>query len=349
VATLRSQFTQALTTIEINGGKAERAQASHREIRDLLEADATLCDWGVNTRLIGSYSRDSGIYPGKDVDVFVRLDQLDTDATPKDVYNAVWGPLAEHYGDAKDGGRATGQARSVKISFPDPEHPDDDNAGFAIDAVPAVRDGDHWAVPTKDRSRWAGSTGRWVTTDPERFGTMSSQLSTSSSSPTVGGRNAYKPIVKLMRQARRAHLGERRPGGLYVEFATYHAWHQGLVYGDEWDPLLARTLRQVANRFATAHYLPLIDPAIGTAVEPALTDDDWANASRVFRDLADLADQALSADDCKAAAKWREILGGNDRADPVFPLPAGCDANGFRIATIAAVTSRGSNEARGFG
>lgn len=349
MATLRSQFSQALTNIEINGEKAERAQASHREIRDLLEADTTLCDWGVDTKLIGSYSRDSGIYPGKDVDVFVRLDELDTDATPKDVYNAVWEPLADEYGDANEGGRATAQARSVKISFPDPENPDDDNAGFAVDAVPAVRDGDHWAVPTKDRSRWAGSTGRWVTTDPERFGMLSSQLSTSSSSPAVGGRNAYKPIVKLMRQARRTHLGDRRPGGLYVEFATYHAWQQGLVFGDEWDPLLARTLRQVASRFATAHYLPLIDPAIGTAVEPALTEDDWVNASGVFADLADLADEALSADECKAAVKWREILGGNDRADPVFPLPSGCDANGFRIATIAAVTSRGSNEARGFG
>ena len=113
--------------------------------------------------------------------------------------------------------------------------------------------------------------------------------------------------------------------------------------------MFARTLRQVANRFATAHYLPLVDPALGTAVEPDLSDDDWANASQTFSDLADLADEALSADECKAAVKWREILGGNDRADPAFPLPSGCDANGFRIATIAAVTSRGSNEARGFG
>ncbi len=349
MATLRSQFTQALTNIEINGEKADRAKESHREIRDLLAADTQLCDWGVDTKLIGSYSRDSGIYPGKDVDVFVRLDELDTSTTPKDVYNAVWEPLEGEYGDAKEGGRATAQARSVKISFPDPDNPEDDNAGFAVDAVPAVRDGDHWAVPTKDRSRWAGSTGRWVTTDPVRFGEFSSALSVSDSSPSVGGRNAYKPIVKLMRQARRTHLDVRRPGGLYVEFATYHAWYQGLVYGDEWDPLFARTLRQAAHRFASAHYLPVIDPALGTAVEPNLSQDDWENAAQVFSDLADLAEEALAADDCKAAVKWREILGGNGRADPVFPLPPGCDANGFRIGAVAAVSSRGSNEARGFG
>ncbi len=349
MATLRNQFTQALTNIEINGDKADRAKASHREIRDLLEADTQLCDWGVTTVLIGSYSRDSGIYPGKDVDVFIRLSELDTSATPKDVYNAVWAPLEEEYGDAKDDGRAAAQARSVKIAFPDPDDPEDENAGFAVDAVPAVRDGDHWAVPTKDRSRWAGSTGRWVTTDPERFGDLSSALSVSSSSASVGGRNAYKPVIKLMRQARRTHLGTRRPGGLYVEFATYHAWHQGLIYGDEWDTLFARTLRQVANRFGSAHYLPLIDPALGTAVEPNLSDDDWANAAQVFSDLADLADEALPADDCMAAVKWREILGGNDRADPAFPLPPGCDANGFRIGSVVGVSSRGSNEARGFG
>jgi SMODS domain-containing protein len=349
MATLRNQFNQALINIEVNGAKADRAKAAHEEIRKVLEPDEQLKAWGVDTKLIGSYGRDTGIYPGKDVDVFVKFTWLDTTATPKDVYDAVWACLKSAYGDVAEGGRAEAQARSVKVSFPDPDNPNDENAGFAVDAVPAVRDGEHWAIPTKDRGRWSESAGRWVTTDPEEFGELSRALSTSSSSPVVGNRNAYKPVVKLMRQARRAHLGERRPGGLYIEFATYEAWKHGLISGEEWDPLLAATLRRVANRLASASHLPFVDPALGTSVEPRPSDEDLAHAASVFSGLADLGGEAVAADDCLAAVKWRSILGGNDRADPVFPLPPGCDANGFPISAIAAVAGRGSNEARGFG
>lgn len=347
MATLRSQFSSALTNIEVNGEKQARAIAAHTEIQDLLAADEKLREWGVNTRLIGSYSRHTARYPGKDVDVFARFENLDTSAKPRTVYERVEEVLVESYGHKDDGGRATPQDRSVKVDFPDPDD-DDEIEAFAVDAVPAVRDGQRWAIPTKDRKRWAESTGRWVTTDPERFGKLSSDLSTSNSSPSVGGQDAYKPIVKLMRQLCHVHLGERRPGGLYVEFAAYDAWTSGLVSGDEWDPLLAQTLRAVGDRFGSAPIWPLIDPGLGTAAAPALADDVWTHASDVFLGLADLADEAVAGEKCAAAAKWRTILGENERGQ-VFPLPDGCDARGFPISSIAAVTSVGTNEARKFG
>ena len=318
MATLRSQFTSALTNIQVNGDKQARAIEAHTEIQDLLSADDQLSEWGINTRLIGSYSRDTAIYPGKDVDVFARLGELDTDATPRGVYERVETVLVDEYGLVADGGRATPQARSVKIDFPDPDD-DDANAAFAIDAVPAVRDGERWAIPTKDRNRWAASTGRWVTTNPEHFAQISSDLSTSTLSPSVGGRNAYKPIVKLTRQARRTHLGDRRPGGLYTEFAVYDVWNSGLITGDEWDTLFATTLRRVANRFGNNTLIPLTDPGLGTAVSPELAYEDWQHAKNKFLELADLADEALTSDDCKAAFNWRKILGENDRGQ-VFPL-----------------------------
>jgi hypothetical protein len=346
MATLRNQFSQTLTNIEVNGSKAERAQAAHSEIRQLLERDATLCEWGIDTVLIGSYSRYTGIYPGKDVDVFTRLMNLDTDARPKDVFEEVRKVLLDAYGDVDNGGRASPQARSIKVVFGDD---DDPNSDFAVDAVPAVRDGAQWAIPTKDRNRWAERVGRWVSTDPEKLGALSSALSTTTSSPVVGGRNAYKPIVKLMRQARRTHLGERRPGGLYIEIATYETWNSGLVSGDEWDTLFAQTLRRVSDRLASAQYAPLLDPALGTAIAPAPSEAELASAGDTFKQLAATADEALVADDCLAAAKWRDILGGNDRADPVFPLPPGCSADGTRNVNIAPVRTRGTDEARGFG
>ena len=349
MATLRSQFSQALTNIEINGKKAQRASAAQQEIRSVLEADEQLREWGVDTILIGSYSRDTGIYPGKDVDVFVKLTLLDTSAMPREVYDAVWDALMREYGDAKEGGRATQQARSIKVSFPDEDDPDDENAGFSADAVPAVKDGPRWAIPTNNRNRWADSGGRWVTTDPERFGALSSELSTSAASPSVGDQNAYKPNVKLARQARRTHIEDRRPGGLYIEFAVYEAWRAGLVAGSEWDPLFAQTLRRVGDRLAIPPSVPLLDPALGTPVEPPVSDEDLLGAAETFRKLADLADEAVAAANCEAAAKWREILGGNNRADPVFPWPPGCGEQGAAAGSIAVITARGREEAEGFG
>lgn len=97
-----------------------------------------------------------------------------------------------------------------------------------------------------------------------------------------------------------------------------------------------------------APYVPIVDPGMGTAVAPALNDDVWTHAGGVFTSLADLADEAVAAEKCAAAAKWREILGENER-DQVFPLPAGCDARGFPISAVAPVAGSGTNEARKFG
>lgn len=170
---LNEQFSQALTRIEVNGHKKQRAIEAHTEIQGLLAQDPRLQIWGINTRLIGSYGRQTAIYPGKDVDVFAHLENLSTAVSPQDVYNGVWAVLVSEYGSVDQGGRATPQARSIKIDFSDPS---DRNASFAVDVVPAVRQGERWAIPTKDRDLWAPGQTRWVTTDPERFGELSRLL-----------------------------------------------------------------------------------------------------------------------------------------------------------------------------
>ncbi len=342
---LHEQFDQALTNIEVNGEKRQRAIDAHTEIQDLLADDEQLRTWGINTRLIGSYSRKTAIYPGKDVDVFARFENLDMSASPEAVYGRVEEVLVQKYGHVANGGRATPQARSIKVDFPDSRGT---NASLAVDAVPAVRHGIRWAIPTKDRNLWVPGQTRWVTTDPERFGVLSSELNMASWSPAVGAQGAYKPVVKLMRQAREVHLGDQKPGGLYVEFAVYGVWVNRQVTGSEWGRLFASTLSHVANRFSLASLQPLVDPGLGTPVDPSLDVTQWEQASAIFSNLANLASEALKASRCEAALKWRQILGTNARGE-VLPLPPGCGSTGPAAASLTTVAATRPSEAQGFG
>ena len=332
----RQQFEQTLTNIEVNGQKRDRAIEAHTEIRELLQQDERLKEWGVEPILIGSYGRRAGIYPGKDVDIFLRFTNLDTRAEPKAVFDAVWRVIVQKYGQYGQGnGRAQQQARSVKVRFPDPSGASETHGDFSIDAVPAVRDGELWAIPTKDQNRWVGGEGRWVTTGAVLFGELSEELNQSPAIPMVGNRQAYKPMVKLIRQIREVHLGDRRPGGLYLEFMTFEAWRSGLVVGGEWDTLLAQTLQYIADRLARATLDPLGDPVLGTPVDPPLSENEIKQAAAVFSKVAVAANRAVGLDAAEAAAEWRRILGGNERANHVFPTPP--NAGGQGSATTSAI------------
>ena len=355
MANLRNQFAQALTNIEINGQKRKRAIDAHTEIRELLQQDEQLKEWGVEPLLIGSYGRDTGIYPGKDVDVFLRFTRLDTRAEPRAVFNAVWRVIVRKYGQyGQVGGRAQQQARSVKVLFPDSDRIS--GGDFSVDAVPAVRHGGLWAIPTKDQNRWVEGEGRWVTTGAVLFGDLSTELNQSASSPKVGERPAYKPIVKLVRQIRETHLGDTRPGGLYLEFVTFEAWRSRPVAGSEWDVLLARTLQCIADRFHRAGVNPLLDPVLGTPVDPPLSAGQVEQAASIFGKLAAAANRALLMNDTDAATEWRKILGGNDRANPVLPYPPNTGGSvGSTVATTGVGVASGTgattrqNEAHRFG
>jgi hypothetical protein len=348
--TLSTEFRLAVRNVTISGKKEQRAIDAHTEVRKLLEADPELCGWGIDTRLIGSYARHTARYPGKDVDVILRFTRLSTSDDPGVVYDGAARVLIKKYGerDVDPGGRVTKQPRSLKVAFTDPDQPDSD-LSFSIDAVPAVPWGDHWGIPNRDTDRWQDPDPaiRWVLTSPIQFADDSETLSTSESSPTVGGDNAYCPVVRLLRQVRHVHLGEDRPGGLYTEVAAYHAWQQNAVRGDSWAQLLAESLRQVASQFRTAATAGMTDPVLGTAMKPELTREQWTNAADVFERLAVQADEALGSDRCRAAYLWRQILGENDLG-PVLPLPSGCDANGMPLAAAASVAYTGSDEPRGF-
>jgi Second Messenger Oligonucleotide or Dinucleotide Synthetase domain len=332
VETLPQQFEDALRRIEISSDRRAQAMAAHEEVRSLLEAGPGLLAWGVDTTLIGSYSRSTAIHPGKDVDVFVRLTELDRSTSPEVVFEAVRDVLVAQYGP-----RASAQTRSVKIDF------DSDGEGFAVDAVPAVHAGQRWAIPDRDTARWSGGASGegWVETDPERLGKLTTATN---SGVSVGGRGAYVPTVKLLRQTRRHHLDEARPGGLYFELLAYWAFDHG-VGGGSFAELLAAALRYAANQLVGSEQL--VDPAIGSAYDPQPNPAERAMAAECFDDLATRAETALMSSRCKAAVLWRGILGENARGR-CFPIPAGCDEDGHEMKNIFAVAATGSQEPAGF-
>lgn len=346
---LTPQFSKAIGNVSVTSAKSARTIAAHTEVRELLKGDATLKAWGIDSILIGSYGRGTSRFPAKDVDVFLRLTKLNaSSADPEQVYTAVRDALVKRYGikGQDPGGRCSEQARSISIDFPDPAVPGGYDE-FHVDAVPAVTWGSHWGIPNRDRETWSDTEARWIKTDPVAFGVLTNDLATAATSPKVGDDNAYRPVVRLLRQVRHVHLDEARPGGLYTELAAYYAWVAKEVTGESYAELLAGSLTVVGDRFRSAAANGLVDPVLGSQMKPALSVEQWNNAADVFLTLAGKAKEALGADKCRAAFLWREILGSNERGQ-VLPLPDGCDAAGFQLNMVTAVSAVGSNQPRGF-
>jgi hypothetical protein len=321
--TLATQFQGALARINLSEAKVKKAKAGHEEVRAVLEADPGLKEFGVDTILIGSYARNMAIQPGHDVDVFSKLPDFDAD--PETLYDSVRAPLKKEYGNRLDdsGGHA------LTVSF---------GEDFSVDVVGAAPStSGHWQIPALDEDN---ERTKWDESDPERLNDLAEKRNRD---PEVGGQGAYKPVVKMVRQIRRHHLKDARPGGLYFEMLTYWAFEAG-VSGDSFAELLAHALDDIAGQLETGEVVH--DPALDRAYEPPPAADQLARAARVMRDLATKALAALGMGRCPAAATWRAIFGQNDNGW-VFPLPEDCDETG-KTRKATALGAIGSNEGRGF-
>lgn len=329
--TLASEFKSALSLIEIKDDRRKHAIAAHTEIRECLEADEQLREWGIETVLIGSYARHTSIWPGKDVDVFMKLKNLEVGGTdPRTIYEHTRTVLVEAFGN-----RAQPQPRSITVNF------DRDGFKFSVDAVPAVRWGTQWAIPRRDTATWdEPDEQRWVRTDPEQLNKLTEAMN---ARVTVDGKGAYVPTVKLVRQTRSHHRGDEKPGGFYFELMTYWAFEWGQAMGSSFAGLFATTLESLRAQLQSGQ--PLQDPVLGEDYKPQPDSGARDEAAQVF---ASLASKAVSTDDkCKAAALWREILGKNDDRW-CFPVPDGCDEHGNQIPVTSAASSRGSRGRGGF-
>lgn len=330
---LTDQFVAALRRINIDDERRKHAIAAHTEIRGVLEKDNQLCAWGVDTALIGSYRRHTAIYPGKDVDVFTKLTRLSVEDTdPGTIYGHVRDLLVAHYGDL-----AEPQPRSVKVCF------DANGFEFSVDTVPAARLAKRWGIPRYDTELWDDPKRRWVETDPEKLTQLTEQLN---GATVINGQGGYVPIVKLVRQIRRHHREDEKPGGFYFELMSYWAFKNGEISGTSHAELLASTLGSIARQLRDGE--ELIDPVLGTAYRPAPDPVARAEAATVFLRLAGDAQAALhESSRCQAAATWREIIGRNEQG-MCFPIPDGCDEHGRALPVTAVGSSRGSREPGGF-
>lgn len=205
MATLPSYFAQALSTIE-PGADADHAKAAHAEVSKALRKSDPLGRLGVSPILIGSYAREVSIRRVKDVDVFGRMENADKDLRPGRVIDLFEQALVSHFGAEQ----VERQARSIKVSF--------DEYSLSVDAVPARPTGDHWEIPRKtDQDNRAS----WIATNSTRLSELSTDMN---KAYTLSGKGIYVPVVKLVRQVRRAWVGDQ-PGGLFFEILTYWAFH----------------------------------------------------------------------------------------------------------------------------
>ena len=202
VQNLDPQFAEAQANVNL-GRRRAVAQAAHLEVRAILNRAQPLLDHGLRDVLIGSYARDTGIWPGKDVDIFGKLTlESILSIRPDDAYQLFLGPLEGTYEE-----RVTPQPRSIKIDFGLGDRAPaleflkardatrTDAFEFSVDVVPAVRWDERWAIPNNDRKLWLRTTAadRWVLTDPE---VLTELTTTRNGDVVIAGQGAFVPTVK---------------------------------------------------------------------------------------------------------------------------------------------------------
>lgn len=326
MAHLRQQFKAALTSIEPGDDKANAPEA-HQLVRNALRADTKLADYGVDPVLIGSYKRNVSIRRIKDVDVFVRLPGVPKDVTSKEILDQFFTVLHAEFGSDADGHRRTKrQDRSLQVSFPEYD--------LHVDAVPArpYWDGETWEIPQK------GDEDKWVRTNPEKLTSLSSEMNAEHD-------DYYVPTVKLLRQTRRSILGAgKRPGGFFIEVATYQAFASGLVSGNDHAEYYVSALEQVSKIIGDYVSLGIgvNDPTLpGHTISIRATVDELEAARTCFADAAETAREALEEEDMgKAALAFRKLLGKNGDGKTVFPMPKGFGEDGVKRASVISAGAR---------
>ena len=319
MSALPSYFKQALSAIE-PGLDADHAMKAHAEVSAALEAARPLKRLGISPVLIGSYAREVSTRRVKDVDVFGRLSEADDNLRPGRAIDLFEDALNVGFGEK----RVERQARSIKVSF--------DEYDLSVDAVPARPKGNHWEIPKKtDQDNRAS----WIETNPTRFTDLCTEAN---KKYTLSGKGIYVPVVKLVRQVRRAWVPDQ-PGGLFFEILTYWAFNDGKPQAASHAGYLVAALDYIETELPRVAEDGLRDPTLpGKFITTRATKRDFDDAIKEMAKAARLARTALfEEDDCRAAVAWRRLLGKNTAGETVFPVPEYCNLDGTRRSDSAVI------------
>lgn len=312
MAVLFDQFKKACSNVEPDDD-VTNASAAHLEVREVLGADPLLMSWKIDTLLIGSYARHASIRRITDVDVFCKVPEVDTSLTSQEVLTTFLDVLVAVFG----ADRVKKRDRSIQVAFPDYD--------LHVDVVPARPLGENWELPQR-----TVEGADWQETNPIKFGELTAQMNKDFN-------ELYVPVVKLIRQTRRTALG-KRPGGLYFEVLTYHAFASGLT-GQNIQTLYVQALEHIAGQLqAVVDGGTIDDPALETPINVRVSVTEFATAATAFAKVAKSARDAYDDDNsCRAAKTYQDLLGTrSDDAHPVFELPDYCNADGTTKAGLSA-------------
>ena len=155
----------------------------------------------------------------------------------------------------------------------------------------------------------------------------------------------YVPTVKLLRQTRRSLLGlHHKPGGFFIEAATYQAFNSDQVHGKDQAEYYVSTLKAVSDivHDFVSYGIGVKDSTLpGHTISIRATSEELENAKTRFDTAAATASDALGEqDEGKAALAFRKLLGKNGDDEIVFPMPPGFNDNGSKRAFVISPGSR---------
>ena len=163
----------------------------------------------------------------------------------------------------------------------------------------------------------------WLETNPLELGHLTTELNKDFK---LGSSGIYVPMVKMIRQIRRAR-GIDRPSGLYFEILTYWAFESGEVSGSTRASYLVGALTEVQNVLEDVVARgELDDPTLpGKSIATKATSSQLETALQDIQSSRELAEDALEDEDlCESAKKWRELFDKDTEGEWIFPLPDNC-------------------------
>jgi Second Messenger Oligonucleotide or Dinucleotide Synthetase domain len=285
--TVPEAFDKFKSRLEIS--TSEQADASRRQqkirgqVREGLAVDSDF--------LTGSYARHTKTKPLKDVDIFVVLNDSETDyldQAPDVVLDRCIEILSPHYP-----GKTSKGNRSVKVDFGVSGATDEQVVSF--DVVPAFADGDAYTIP--DRRQ-----GGWIKTNPR----IHAEKATAANDAFA---KQWKPVAKMAKKWNDHHDKPVKPSFLLEVMALE-------LLAPPCGGSYPRELRQFFASAAASLDEEWSDPAgLGPAVSARLAEDPWQRqqARQALREAEAACTEALRLEQTSrtraALDAWQDLFG----------------------------------------